>query len=166
MHNLSLALIKDSIHQFHRGARYALIASSLAFLPYAASVQAAPFDTAPTVSSSYEIGKQAALDKNWSLALQELKKAEAAEPNNADVHNMLGYTYRWQGQLDLAFKHYRQSLALNPNHRGTHEYMGKAFLMKKEPEEAKKLLANLEKICGKTCAEYQSLETAINNYKP
>ncbi|WP_158529612.1 tetratricopeptide repeat protein [Parvibium lacunae] len=133
-------------------------------------LQAAPFDTAPAAvtaaQSAYEIGKQAALDKNWSLALKELKKAEAAEPNNADVHNMLGYTYRWQGQLELAFQHYRRSLELNPNHRGTHEYMGKAFLMNKQPEEAQKLLANLEKICGKSCPEYKSLEIAITNYKP
>jgi Flp pilus assembly protein TadD len=130
-----------------------------------AYIQAAPFDTAPVTQSAYEIGKQAALDKNWSLALQELKRAETAEPNNADVHNMLGYTYRWQGQLELAFKHYRRSLELNPSHRGTHEYMGKAFLINKQPDEAKKLLSNLEKICGKSCPEYQSLETAINNYK-
>jgi hypothetical protein len=31
--------------------------------------------------------------------------------------------------MDLAFKYYEQALAINPRHRGAHEYVGEAYLM-------------------------------------
>jgi hypothetical protein len=47
-----------------------------------------------------------------------------------------------------------------------HEYIGEAYLMEKNPAEAEKHLAELEKICGnKTCEEYADLSKAIADYK-
>jgi len=31
--------------------------------------------------------------------------------------------------MDLALKHYKRSIELNPRHRGAHEYIGEAYLM-------------------------------------
>lgn len=52
-------------------------------------------------------------------------------------------------------------------HRGAHEYIGEAYLMDNKPEEAKRHLAELEKICGnRTCEEYADLAKAIAEFKP
>jgi tetratricopeptide (TPR) repeat protein len=82
---------------------------------------------------------------------------------------MLAYSYRKQAKPDLpkAFEHYKIALQLDPKHLGAHEYIGEAYLMNKQPEEAKKHLLALEKICGnKTCEEYVDLEKALAAYKP
>jgi Flp pilus assembly protein TadD len=99
---------------------------------------------------------------------RELKRAARAEPRNAEVHNLLGYSYRKQATPNItkAFEHYYIALRLDPKHKGAHEYIGEAYLMDKKPAEAEKHLAQLESICGnKTCPEYADLAKAIADYK-
>ena len=111
---------------------------------------------------------RAAIDAgDWRKALTELQAAERAEPRNADVHNLLGYSYRKQARPDLAkaFEHYRQALRLDPQHRGAHEYIGEAYLMDGKPELAQQHLLALEKICGQGCEEYADLAKAMAAYK-
>jgi Flp pilus assembly protein TadD len=106
--------------------------------------------------------------KDWKKALEELNLAVKEQPKNADVHNLLGYSNRKQAQPNLpkAFEHYKMALQLDPNHKGAHEYIGEAYLMDKQPEEAEKHLAMLEKLCGnKTCEEYADLAKAIAEYR-
>jgi Flp pilus assembly protein TadD len=106
--------------------------------------------------------------KEWSKAMFELNEAVRDEPRNADVHNLLGYTYRKRATPDLAkaFEHYNTALKINPKHKGAHEYIGEAYLMDKKPAEAEKHLAQLEVLCGnKTCEEYADLAKAIADYK-
>jgi tetratricopeptide (TPR) repeat protein len=80
---------------------------------------------------------------------------------------MLGYSYRKQAKPDLskAFEHYGIALKLNPKHRSANEYIGKAYLLSKQPDMANKHLAALEAICGKSCDEYKDLAKAIAAYK-
>ena len=52
-----------------------------------------------------------------------------------------------------------------PAHKGAHEYMGEAFLMKNDLTGAQKQLAELERICQKNCDEYRDLAQAIDDYK-
>ena len=90
------------------------------------------------------------------------------EPRNADIHNLLGYSYRKQATPDLpkAFEHYKTAIRLDPRHKGAHEYIGEAYLMDKKPAEAEKHLAALAQICGNTsCEEYADLAKAIADYK-
>jgi Tfp pilus assembly protein PilF len=106
--------------------------------------------------------------KDWSKALAELQAAVREEPRNADVHNLLGYTYRKQTSPNLskAFQHYDTALQLNPRHLGAHEYIGEAYLMAKKPAQAAKHLAQLQTLCGKqTCEEYVDLARALADYK-
>jgi Tfp pilus assembly protein PilF len=122
----------------------------------------------PTANERLQIARDAIAAKNWSRALAELNIAVRDEPRNADVHNLLGYSYRKQVQPNLAkaFEHYKRAIELNPNHKGAHEYIGEAYLMDKKPAEAEKHLAQLEKICGnKTCEEYADLAEALTKYK-
>src|SRR5438105_10116236 len=106
--------------------------------------------------------------KDWNRAITELNAAERDDPRNADVHNLLGYSYRKRANPDLqkAFEHYNVALKIDPQNRGIHEYIGEAYLMDKKPAEAEKHLAELEKICGnKSCEEYAELAKSIADYK-
>ena len=124
--------------------------------------------TGPTVDERLAVARKAIQAKDWSKALFELDKAAREDPRNADVHNLLGYTWRKRSSPDLAkaIEHYNTALRLNPNHKGAHEYIGEAYLMDRKPQEAEKHLARLETICGnKTCEEYQDLFKSIADYK-
>jgi Flp pilus assembly protein TadD len=113
-------------------------------------------------------GRAAVKSENWSQSIAAFSEAVKLNPKSADAHNMLGYSYRKQATPDLpkAFEHYGIALTLDPKHRGANEYVGKAYLLNKQPEMANKHLASLEAICGKSCAEYQDLAKAIAAYKP
>jgi Tfp pilus assembly protein PilF len=122
----------------------------------------------PTVSERLAVAHKAIQAKDWKKAMNELQAVVRDEPRNPDVHNLIGYTFRMQPNPDLpkSFEHYNTALKYNPNHKGTLEYMGEAFLMEKKPEDAEKLLTRLETVCGnKSCAEYQELFKAIADYK-
>ena len=113
----------------------------------------------------YTAGKQAVEKKDWSRAIESLNKAAAKDARNADIQNYLGYSYRNGGQLDLAFKHYEQALALNPKHRGAHEYAGEAYLMVNNVAKAEEHLAALDRLCTFRCEEYTELKEKIAAYK-
>ena len=122
----------------------------------------------PTVSERLDSAHKAIQAKDWKKAMTELQAAVRDEPRNPDVHNLIGYTYRMQANADLpkSFEHYNIALKYNPNHKGTLEYMGEAYLMEKKPDEAEKMLVRLETVCGnKSCSEYQELFKAIADYK-
>lgn len=127
-----------------------------------------PVFTPPTVAERLEQARKAIGDRQWSKALAELNRAVRDEPRNADIHNLLGYSYRKQARPDLpkAFEHYRKAIELDPRHKGAHEYIGEAYLMDNKPQEAEKHLATLQQICGNTqCEEYADLAKAIADYK-
>lgn len=63
----------------------------------------------PTATERLTNARSAIGAKDWQRALTELRLALQAAPNNADVHNLLGFSYRKQAKPDLpkAFEHYR-----------------------------------------------------------
>jgi predicted Zn-dependent protease len=128
--------------------------------PSPAPVKASAADRLATARRAIE-------GKDWNVALRQLQSLERDEPRNADVHNLLGYTLRKKASPDLpqAIAHYKTALQIDPRHRGAHEYIGEAYLMDRKPAEAEKHLAELEKICGKACEEYQDLAKSIAGYK-
>ncbi|WP_048441628.1 M48 family metallopeptidase [Caenimonas sp. SL110] len=122
----------------------------------------------PSVGERMAAARKAIDAKDWNKAMSELNIAVREEPRNADVHNLLGYSYRKRATPDLAkaFEHYGTALKLDPRHKGAHEYIGEAYLMDKKPAEAEKHLVQLEAICGnKTCEEYEDLAKSIAQYK-
>jgi tetratricopeptide (TPR) repeat protein len=87
---------------------------------------------------------------------------------NADLHNLLGFAYRKQAtpNLDKSFEHYRLALDIDPGHLGAHEYIGEAYLLRKQPDKAREHLAALKRLCGGTaCEEYQDLAKALAAYR-
>lgn len=144
------------------------LAAGLAVVLMAAPAWAADSGGGPSVSERLSNARNYIQKNDWSRALFELNQAARDEPRNADVHNLLGYTYRKRATPDLAkaFDHYRTALRLNPDHKGAHEYIGEAYLMDHKPDEAEKHLAQIERICGgKSCDEHLALTKAIGDYR-
>ena len=129
--------------------------------------RADPQDTDPVASAldpDYAAGRKALDGMDWNGAIKSLSLAARRNPGNADIQNYLGFAYRKSGKLDLAFKHYRQALSLDSRHRGAHEYIGEAYLIKGDLKSAEKHLKALREICSLTCEELTDLERAIANH--
>jgi Flp pilus assembly protein TadD len=120
---------------------------------------------APTAQSYYEEARKSLENNKWKPALANLKEAVKLDPNNADIHNLLGYSYRKAGDLPKAFEHYGIALKLNPKHVGALEYRGEAYLMANDLGSAEQALKTLEGLCGTSCSEYATLSKAIAEYK-
>jgi Flp pilus assembly protein TadD len=63
-------------------------------------------------------GRKAIESKDFASAVGHLVKAVQENPNDADGHSMLGYTYRKLGSYDKSMEHYQHALKIDPNHRG------------------------------------------------
>jgi Tfp pilus assembly protein PilF len=146
-----------------------LLALALPVSAFAAdtdSFSAAP--AKPSVQERLAKARQAIAAQDWNAAMRELEVAVREAPRNADVHNLMGYTYRKRAHPDLpkAYEHYDTALKLDPNHRGAREYLGEAYLQDKRLGDAEVQLVALERICGgKTCEEYEDLAKSIADYK-
>jgi Flp pilus assembly protein TadD len=148
------------------GAPALAVALGLAFA--APNALAEAYETNPSAvekDEDYAAGKKALEAKNWSEAVKRFAIAAKRDPDNADLQNYLGYSYRNLKQMDLAFSHYKRSLELNPRHRGAHEYIGEAYLMVKDVAGAERHLAALREICLLPCEELTDLEKAVKAYK-
>ena len=83
-----------------------LLAALAAFAPIAA---ADPYEADPNLAArdeDYAAGLRAVVKKDWGEAARLFQRAELRNPDEADLQNMLGYSYRNLKQYDLAFKHY------------------------------------------------------------
>ena len=130
--------------------------------------QSDPEDSDPDLAKrdqDYAAGKAAAERKDWAAAIQLYQRAERRNPEQADLQNSLGFAYRNLKQYDLAFKHYKRAIEIDPRHRGAHEYIGEAYLMTGDLKSAEVHLVALRKICLLPCEELTDLERAIEKYR-
>ena len=97
----------------------------------------------------------------FDQALPKLQELDKDSPNNPDVLNLMGYTYRKTGHTDEALDYYNRALNLEPKHLGANEYLGELYLELKQPGKAKERLAVLKAACG-NCEEYQDLKAKID----
>jgi len=140
----------------------ALTAAILASTP--ADVRAVDVDTTPQAnaeSADFVAARRAIERKNWKEASTRLQRVVAAEPGNADAHNLLGYALRWQNDLPGALASYERALKINPQHRGALEYAGVALIRSGQRARAEENLAKLKEICGVNCEEYRDLARAL-----
>lgn len=123
--------------------------------------------SSPTGSTEpeYVAGRQAFDAQDWPTAVQHLKTAVATDPQNADAFNLLGYSLRKSGDVNAAFAAYDKALALDPKHKGAHEYLGEAYLEVGNVAKAEEQLAALDSICFFGCDEYTELKQKIAGYK-
>ena len=88
-----------------------------------------------------------------------------SRPDDANVLNLLGYSHRKLGLVDVGMRYYLAALERNPEHKGVHEYLGEAYLQKDDLAKAEVMLEKLGRICGITCEPYRELANAIADYK-
>jgi Flp pilus assembly protein TadD len=104
--------------------------------------------------------------KKYLDAITKLKKAEQSAKDDADIQNLLGFSYRKSENLAEAAKHYDNALDLDPKHKGALEYQGELFLMLGDKTAAEENLEKLDKICWLGCEELDELRTAIKKFSP
>ena len=144
------------------------IAAAIALLAFAAALHAEPYEADPDLSSQdadYAAGKRAVDSKDWATAVERFKRAAVRHPDNADLQNYIGYSYRNLKNYDLAFTHYKRAIELDPRHRGAHEYIGETYLLVGDIAGAERHLKALREICLLGCEEMKDLEQAIAKYR-
>ena len=146
--------------------RAALVGATLALA--AAGAGAEPYEVDPDLAArdeDYAAGKRAVDRKDWDEAVRRFKRAELRHPEQADLQNILGYAHRNLKQYDLAFRHYKRAIEIEPRHRGAHEYIGETYLLTGDLVGAEKHLDALRQICLLPCDELNVLERAVLRYR-
>ena len=96
----------------------------------------------------------------YDWAIEVLSSVQ--NPDNADVLNMLGYSNRKAGRLELGISYYAKALKLKPDFTLAREYLGEGYVAAGKLELAKAQLQEIKKLCGTGCEEYKDLSEAIN----
>jgi tetratricopeptide (TPR) repeat protein len=109
----------------------------------------------------YMAGLAAIKEQHWADAINALDRHVGRNYRDADAQNWLAYSNRKAGRLDEAFKHYKLALTFNPRHLGAHEYIGEAYLMTGQIDEARRHLEQLATLCDRQCEQYKDLAEAI-----
>ena len=146
-----------------------LLGGAAAVLPVSDAIAAGSSSSTSSATTqadqrNIERGKQAIEARDWERAASFLERAADSSPRNADVFNLLAYSYRHLDRLDDAFENYARALDLDPKHLGAHEYIGEAYLMVGDLAKAEVHLATLQDICA-ACEETEELAEAIAQFK-
>lgn len=110
--------------------------------------------------SLFETGRAYAYAGRYGEAIEVL--GLVSNKNDPRVLNMLGFSHRKSGRVDVGLGYYEEALALNPDFVLAREYMGEAFITLGQIDKAREQLSEIEKRCGKGCAEYAALERQID----
>ena len=127
-----------------------------------------PTPTSPGQSATEDdFGKAEYLIKagRYDEAIPLLKNVVAKNARDADAWNYLGFASRKLGKTQDALDYYAKALAIDPKHKGAHEYLGEAYLMMKDPVKAQEQLVILQGLCTGGCEEVEDLQQAIADYK-
>ncbi|MEO1193428.1 MAG: tetratricopeptide repeat protein [Pseudomonadota bacterium] len=142
---------------------FAFLAAILIATP-AAAVRMITADTTPAVDFKQAVTLVDAGD--YEGAVEILEQAAVAEPNSADVWNLLGFAYRNLERRNEAFTAYNKALLLNPDHFGANEYLGELYLQIGDPEKARAQLRILDQLCTwDPCVERDQLRAAIEAFE-
>lgn len=145
------------------------ILAALAIAASAGGALAMGNDSQPsaTASGDPDYGRAKAMieAKKYGEAIPVLQQVVAKNPKNADAYNLLGFATRKSGNPQGSLQYYTTALQIDPKHLGANEYIGEAYLMLDQPQQAEQHLARLDQLCVFGCAEYRELKAAIANYK-
>jgi len=103
--------------------------------------------------------------KQYQQAIDQLEKALAKKPRDADLLNLAAYSHRQLGHFDTALGLYQKALDIEPRHLGANEYMGELYLKMGDLEKAEGRLAVLDSACFFGCEQYDELKEAIAKYR-
>jgi Flp pilus assembly protein TadD len=133
--------------------------------PTLAAMEPEAIDVLTQENADFAEGRRAIEGRDWKSAIKWLASADKRTPNNADIHNLLGFAYRNSGQVEQALKHYQRALQIDSRHRGAHEYIGEAYLMMNNLAKAEEHLAALKRVCSSACEERDDLSRKIAQYR-
>jgi len=145
--------------------RIHLAAVAVVLLAAGGALAAGGLDSTPEETGPYADGLRAADDGNWERAIGLFTEAVEEEPESADAWNMLAYSQRMSGDIESAFANYQKALAIDPDHKDAHEYIGEAYLQIGDVAGAEKHLEALDDICWLGCEQLEELREAIEQYK-
>jgi tetratricopeptide (TPR) repeat protein len=124
-----------------------------------------PSESATPEDPNYAEGVKAVKRADYPTAIRLFEGVVAKDDQNANAYNYLAYSIRQSGDAAKAIPIYRKALAIDPKHRGAHEYIGEAFLALGDLPKAKEHLAILDKLCFFPCEEYSDLKKAVQAYE-
>jgi tetratricopeptide (TPR) repeat protein len=107
----------------------------------------------------YEAGRALADAGRYGEAITVLSLA--ANKSDPRILNYLGYSHRKQGRVQVGLGYYEEALRIDPDYTLVREYLGEAHLQLGDVKAAREQLAEIEKRCGKGCAEYSELSGQI-----
>ena len=81
-------------------------------------------DSAPPSDPQYTEGIAAVKRGDYPTAIRLFESVTARDERNADAYNWLAYSTRKSGDAARAIAIYEKALAIEPKHRGAHEYIG------------------------------------------
>src|SRR5262245_14916528 len=116
-------------------------------------------------ASEYTAAVKAIKAGDFKKAIPLLQGVTAREPKNADAFNWLAYATRRNGDPAGSIPIYEKALAIDPKHKGAHEYIGEAYLTLDNLPKAKEYLGRLDKLCFFSCSEYRDLKKAVEAYE-
>lgn len=144
----------------------ALAASSGGSVPQPSMPRPTPTSPAQQESESdFSRAEYLIKAERYEEAIPLLQKVVAKNARDADAWNYLGFASRKLGKTTEALDYYQKALAIDPNHKGAHEYLGELYLLMKDPAKAQEQLTILKGLCTSGCAEQEDLEQAIADYK-
>jgi tetratricopeptide (TPR) repeat protein len=126
-----------------------------------------PARTAPEkpVDADYTAAVKAIKAEKFAAAIPLLEGVVKRDATNADAYNWLAYAIRKNGDPATSIPIYQKALALDPKHRGAHEYIGEAYLILGDLAKAREHLARLDSLCFFSCEEYRDLKKAVQQYE-
>jgi tetratricopeptide (TPR) repeat protein len=99
-------------------------------------------------------------------AIDSFEAALAVDPGYTSVYLDLGEAARQEGLQGQAIHYYRLALQRDPKNLAAITGEGEALLEKGAVEKARRNLAQLQSLCGGTCAETKQLAAAIEAGPP
>jgi tetratricopeptide (TPR) repeat protein len=148
-----------------------LAVSALAMAAPSAALAAGGGDSAPSGPTAkpedpeYAAAVRAIKAEKFGQAIPLLQQVVTREASNADAYNWLAYATRKNGDPAGAIPLYQKALAIDPKHRGAHEYIGEAYLALNDLPKAKEHLKRLDSLCFLPCGEYRDLKKAVEAYE-
>jgi tetratricopeptide (TPR) repeat protein len=111
----------------------------------------------------YATGYELAKAGEYTDALEYL--TAVTDQKDVRVLTMIGFSTRKLGKIDEGMVYYAKALELDPNAVNTREYLGEAYLQKKDLDSAKAQLVEIANRCGITCEPYTELNEAIGKFQ-
>lgn len=140
----------------------ALALSALAAVTASVSHGAAPESDDPRARALLAEGKAILAQGDATSATDAFEAALLIDPGYVGAILALGDAARAQGLQGKAIHYYREALERDPDNVVALSGEGGAMVEKGAVEKARKNLARIEGLCGKTCRPAQELASAIS----